>query len=173
MMASDLKDKVDLNAEVIRGVKYRVIRDALLRLGENFHQDVLAVFVWQDKIGGAYQRETGSCGPARLQDLFRFDEAVDDGSSWIARYPKTIAAIRSVRRKGATLARVLAEQGFIERYVFTPRLGGEKRWQITDRGSTLRSQKLLKRIPRTKGLRYLPGIIKAAEDFNAEPGPNY
>jgi hypothetical protein len=62
MMASDLKDKVDLNAEVIRGVKYRVIRDALLRLGENFHQGVLAVFVWQDKIGGAYQRETGSCG---------------------------------------------------------------------------------------------------------------
>jgi hypothetical protein len=100
MMASDLNDKVDLNAEVIRGVKYRVIRDALLRLGENFHQGVLAVFVWQDKIGGAYQRETGSCGLHDCRTCFGSAEGSHSGScSCRARVHRAICVHPAARRR--------------------------------------------------------------------------
>jgi hypothetical protein len=170
-MNSDFKDKVDLRAQVYAGITYRQVRDAFNRLGRSIHQDALGLILWRDEIGAAHRRDTGYPSPPTLDRLYQFDRALDEGRPWTAKLPETSIAIRRSRKRSAVLCRILAKEGFIKRPAHNFDIG--KWWEPTERASTLKAQKLLRRISRNKGLSYLPRVIEAAERFNRDSGPNY
>jgi hypothetical protein len=89
----------------------------------------------------------------------------------LEKHPRIVAAIQNARKRATGLCRRLAKEGFIE--LFKNRAEQGKRWQLTERGTTLRGQKALKRIPRARALQYLPKVIDTTTKFNSEEGPNY